>query len=531
MAVDITVGDTVYMNAVDYTVTEDSTPTNVDDFSGGVGEITYTYDRTPDDFRHRNKKVTLKDGLHGVVSGLVKSVSRDDFTSTVSAYARTIALSVQRTTKPYRGTLGGALRYYLSLVDLADVDIIIDPTLESRAVVLPGWTDEVYLRVAKHLCAAQQMEMSYVSDKVVFRPLRTRIAERFRDSDVSMSIDESNLAQKVRLNYYNPVWKDRALAYPLGGWNEDVEIFTVDAGETVEFDDVEVSASLESVEQPVCVTNVGPEYSASSVYTVMGSDSLPIPPAQWEAQGGSLRVVVNKDTRSLKIVIRGAREKKYAPYSIAVSSGSGNDYSTLRIVGKGVFLDKQTIEADTGYGPDQATTEIAGDAENEFVGTYDEAQQHLGRALSRYGSPTISVSATTSGINRRGDTGSYAFATIGQFNKEYKGMTIGGFNTLWSGKTIKEFNEFWRNTVLSEFENQSFGNVAGARMREEDKFFRIRSATNKAGIVSYRGDSDTIIRDFNTEWAGKTIGDFNRAWAGKKMADFTLHPLAGATNE
>lgn len=525
MAVDITIGETVFMNATGYTVKEDSTPTDVDDFSAGVGEITYTYPSQPEDSVRRNKKVTLKDGLQGVVSGLIKSISRDEVVTTFSAYARPIAMSVTRTTKPFRGTLGQAIRYYLSLVDLKDTEIVIDASLENRAVVLPGWTDEVYLRVAKHLCVAQHMEMSFVSDKIVFRPLRMRVAERHRDSTISYSTNESQIAQKVKLNYYNPVWRDRALAYPIGGWNKDVEIFSVDAGATVEFDDVEISASLESIEQPVCVDNIGPEYSASSVYTVSGSDGLPIPPAQWAAQGGSLKVAINKDTRSLKIVLRGAKEKKYAPYSISVTSGPGNDYSSLRLVGKGVFLEKKTIEAPTGYGPDQATTEFAGDTENEFIGTSAEAEQHLVRSLNRFGSPTMGISVTTSGINRRGDTGSYAYARIKAFNEKYSGMLISGFNVLWAGKNIRAFNATFRAEILAEFENQAFGNIAGARVREDDKFYRIRTASNREGTIDYTAEADTVARDHNAEWKGRTIRDFNDAWSGRTMADYSLRPL------
>src|SRR5690606_7621274 len=134
-----------------------------------------------------------------------------------------------------------------------------------------------------------------------------------------------------------------------GGWTEEVTIINVNAGEYVE-QELLLSASVSSIQQPVMQTFVSREHSTSSVYTVVGDDGLPITPAAWSSRGGSLSVVINPDTTSLTVKIQAPHGlpnkdgKEVQTYGVALSAEStAGRYSTLRILGSGVAYDRELV--------------------------------------------------------------------------------------------------------------------------------------------------------------------------------------------
>src|SRR5690606_21024222 len=139
----------------------------------------------------------------------------------------------------------------------------------------------------------------------------------------------------------------------------------------------EMDASLVSVDQPVCVLSVDRNYGASSVYTVSGNDGLIIPPAQWEADGGSLTVEINPDTKSLTVTVVGGRSEEYAPYSIAMASGTSDNYSSLRLIGTGVFQTEHTMTLPACQDADLAPDEVGKVVENEFFASQDQLYHAL----------------------------------------------------------------------------------------------------------------------------------------------------------
>lgn len=533
MGIDVKIGTTPKWNAIDYSVTEDATPIDPSDLGGGVGQFTLDLPETTDVKLARNKAITLSDGAQGTTVGTARGLGGNGVVATLTVDSRMARLNVTRTAQPYSGTLSGAFTYYLGLVGVT-TGIVVDTTIATRPVTFPGWQAVVWDQVKK-LMAAVGVETSLVADNIVLRPLRGRIAQNYRDTAESWSIDDTSRAQSVEINYYQSVAKTNALAYPLGGWTSDVQAYQVDAGQVATFDislepdnEHSLGASLTSIAQPVCVASVDRYYSTSSVYTVSGNDGLPIPPAQWLADGGSVTAAINDDTRSITVTIRGGKSSQYAPYTIGMSSGDNTFYSSLRIVGTGVFYNRQTLALQTGNSADVAPTVIGATVDNEFINTYGDAFRAGLWTLARYTGPEQTISVSTTGINRRGDTGSYAYMTFGQANvdPDFAGKKFGQINTAFAGLTMAQFSALQFAKVQNNFENQAFGNVAGARVFSDGSWYRIRSVSSiTPESVSYSGEQDNIMSDATASYAGMTMGQINALHAGKTFADFNARPL------
>ena len=147
---------------------------------------------------------------------------------------------------------------------------------------------------------------------------------------------------------------------------KDLEVLSVDAGETKEFV-LEVPVHVKSItSQPVCVMPYdypngarsvyfgksgvvpGPKEFGKSYYVVVGKDNKPITPAQWNAEGGSVFVEVGDEPNQIKVTVTGMLNKRLAPYRLAESDGQ-NDYSFLRICGEGYPYVEKTVTFYTGY--------------------------------------------------------------------------------------------------------------------------------------------------------------------------------------
>jgi len=526
MAVRIKIGNRPLLNATSYSVQEDSTSINPSDENGGTSRIDFAVPTFPGWRNIEDQPIELRDDTQGVTAGTVTAVSEQNGLVQITADSRILQLAATRTALPYKGTLGGAFRYYFSLVGIT-TQIAIDNSIASIPVVFPGWRDDVYQRLAKSLCPAFGVELSLVSNNIVVRVPRQRKAILRRLVDFSESIDNGDRAQRSKLNWTKTTWTDRGLMYPTGGWNSDVEVFEVNSGEVKVYETVEVSASVTSVEQPTCLLNIGPEYDSNSVYAVTGNDSFPIPPAMWAAYGGDLRVDVNEDTRSLRVTIRGMDFPQYAPYKIAVSSDDGSDYSTLRIVGQGVILDPQVVDISTGLTADQASAEYSDEVENDFINAFDLANYAAMWQVSGATGPSQTISFTASGINRTDDNGSAAYPTTDDFDEEYAGRNSDDFDAIWYNQTTDDWDAYWNNKVSSDFANQAFGNVAGARIIHDSSIYRIRTATNTGGSIQGTAETDNTVDDFDTYYAGMTTDDWDAMWIGKTIKDFDVAPFPG----
>lgn len=173
--------------------------------------------------------VRLDDGSNGVTRLVVNSLDDSNGTTAVSADSRLAALQATRTGVPMQGTPEQIIRYYLGLGGIT-TGIVYQGTGSTSSRAVQGWTGVVwdYLRA---FLTAVNAEIALVSGNVVIRPLRMRTSVNRRNSDVSVNRGIGEMAQTVVVNYYNNTYKT-GLVYPMGGWNEDVQVYQVDPGET-----------------------------------------------------------------------------------------------------------------------------------------------------------------------------------------------------------------------------------------------------------------------------------------------------------
>jgi hypothetical protein len=340
------------------------------------------------------------------------------------------------------------------------------------------------------------------------------------DSSIEWALDQNNLARSVQAYYYDTT-SGTQIAYPVLGEVEGTQVYQVDAGETQVFE-IPLSASLSAVEQPTPVLSVAYGDMSTSQYSISGANDTMVDPGLWTAGGGLVKVAIGEDTKTLIITIRGADLPEQAPFRIAMPSGNNKYYSSLRIRGTGVFWEKKLFTFKIGENADLAPDEVGVVVDNEFMETFDQMYHRILLTAERFSGDKYTISVTSGGINRLGESGSVTYPTIGRVAATYPGATISSiYSSL--GPTIADWNATLFAMVSSDFTNQAFGNVAGARVKYDQCWFRIRSATITPRTINYGAERDNTIGDVYT--TGETIAQWNTRWAGKTIRDVNLAPL------
>jgi hypothetical protein len=502
-----------------YTVLEDSTPLDPSDLTGGFGQLNVTIGNPKDARRLIGKTLTLNDGNMGETTGLARAVDGEGLRASVRGDSRLGQMAVERTIQPMATTLGAALLYYFSLCGITS-GIDIQDGLESVPVKIPGNRTNVY-DMLKRLTAAYAFEVSLVSNNIVVRKPRHTQAINYRDASVRWSMDQSKYAQAVSGYYYNTYY-GRRLAYPLSTNLEDVSPMQVAANETEIFE-LPLNASLESIEQPVCVASVGAHDFSQSVYVVTsGVTDNPIDPATWKARGGYVKVSIMEDTRTLRVELHGANIPNRGPFRLTVRGRDGEDYLSLRVRGDGIHWKKELLTIYLNEDVDKAPDEMGAEVDIDFMETKDQLYKRLLLTARQYSTDTQTISVTSGGINRVDLNGSARYPTIGQVKAAYPNRTIGQIKTEL-GPKIEDWNGTLFAMVEEDFANQAFGNVAGARVLYDNCWYRIRSATLTPISVEYDAERDNTIGDVYR--TGETIGQWKARWAGKTIRDVNIAPL------
>lgn len=468
--------------------------------------------------------VRLSDSRKGFTLGRVDTanLSQDGGTIEISGISRLGRLNIYGIqAQPFVGTLGDAFEYYLSLAEVS-TGIFVDDEIRDIPVVFPGWTGELWYYL-KLMAASQDCDISLVSGVILLRAIRKRVASDRRGTSMSTSAGTNTLAQSIEIYQYNNRQITDQLVYPPGGWNPEVEVLNVNAGETSEYT-LELSASVSSIQTPVMQTFVSDTYSASSVYTIVADDGLPVSPAAWTARGGSLKVEILPDTKRLKVTLRGATglptSEGIAATSFSVGLGAdttGNRYSTLRIVGTGVAFDKVKKRIRTGVSAERTATEIGVTIDNPFISTLEELYRTGTRAARGYAGTLQELNGSVISINRRGDSGSATYPTYGTVESSLKstlgsGVTYGAVETYYDSlglTTYESVRQYWFEFFRNDDVDQVFGNVQGARIFDKNsrRWYRIRRGTLEPGGIGFSADDDLIHSDMQGLYAGKTYGD------------------------
>lgn len=113
---------------------------------------------------------------------------------------------------------------------------------------------------------------------------------------------------------------------------------------------------------------------------------------------------------------------------------------------------------------------------------------------------------------------------LGQFDPGLN-PKISDFNARYEGLTIEDFNLTWQESAEEMYNTQTFGNAVGARILEEDAFYRIENASYSPSTLSFTGTMDTTIYDFNGVWEGATVADFDSQFLRLQIRDFNTIPL------
>ena len=533
-------------NVINYSYTEGSTPLVPGDESGAIGDVSIEV------LNENNASILLykddfylQDNFHGSVQGSVESVAGNNDTVTMGGRSRLAALNVEDIIPPRTGTIGNIVEAVINAVG-EQTNILKDAGLSTATVNAPGYEGDVWVYI-KQLCSAYEVEVTVIRDYIIIRPARQRTIDATNLIDKSWQVQDIELAQTFDVAYYNYTPRTDYLVYPEGGWNSEVQVYSVAANETTEFE-LDLEFFLTSVQQPTVQDTVAKDYGTASVYSVSGNDNLPVTAAFWEAFKGDMAFEILGDGSRVKVTITGPTYEPLSPYSISISDGS-TSYSTLRMVGTGMDYNRLLYTEETGLTPTEAPTVKGTEIDNPAINTLAEAKRYALFARRLYALPTQTYSTSGRTFPRlEGSIPSIFYPTFDDYNDSLPtGYSFANFNSDYVGQTFDDFTVALGNVVP-----QGFGEVAGSRVQLDDAVYRVRSSNITPDIISFDAEYDTLFSDLNdvygaalwsslaSAWTGvgstwssvvalpygeKTFEDFNNAFGEVNFKDYALIPL------
>lgn len=538
------------IDALSYSYSEQSSPLSGGDSSGSVGTFGVSI-KVPDEYmpapaRHavwlmhdtigdsvfHGAEVVINDSRKGFTSGRVTAVERsqDGGTIQLSGVTRLALLNANNVqAQPYSGTLNGAVAYYMSIAGITS-GFTVDASIATTPVVVPGWYGELWYHI-KQLTAAYGCDISLVSNVILVRPVRERVAAMNRDVTRTATLGGNGLAQAVEVYQYNNRPITNELVYPVSGPTIEDRIFNVNAGEDSEYT-LQLSASLSSFQVPTMLTSMAPDYTATSAYVITTNDDTALTSAEWTAAGGRVTFELDESTSSITVKMRGAsglmntQGEEYTNFSMSLSSPvTGNRFSTLRIVGSGVAFNKQVKRIRTGVPATMTSTDVGVTIDNPCVSTADDVARVGLRAAREYSGMAMRLSGSVISINRRGDTGQSTIPTYEQVESALATI-IGGTPTYAQVQsyhaslgltTYKQVQDYWEAQFADEDADQVFGNVQGARVfdKKTRRWYRIRSADLGPGLINFSdAEDDLTYADYEAHFAGKTYGQVQAILSG-----------------
>lgn len=515
-------------NITGYSFSEDSTPISPGDSSGGVGSISFeALDDPATSHLIYSDEVKLTDSHNGSITGHVTSISGDDGIVNFDGISNLSRLNIPRTVPQMNTTVGELLVYIFAEAGIL-TGYDIDPDIEAIPIITPNYDGDLWVFV-KEICTANEFEITLVSDIITVRKLRQNTLKLNDIITESWSVDDVNPAQYVEVNYYNYSDETNFLAYPKGGWNKDVQVYQVDANQTLTVN-LPVDAYLTYIEQPVCSATVDRYEASNSVYCVAGKDGLPITPAQWLSNGGDLTVELSEDGKTIIATIVGANITDLAPFRIGVSAGPSDYYSGLRLMGAGIAFNKQTVSYPTGLTEEDTSNIVGITIDNKLISTKEQADDAARRAIIQYALPkqTYSFSAPALGDFLVGP-GTIIYERFFEYDLSLDAGEL--FSELDTELGTWDFFEFDANLPSVDTDGaitQVFGNVNGARIKFRDSWYRVRSATITQESISASSEWDNLVSDFNTANAGETFSSFTGTFDALTFKDFSIIPMRTA---
>lgn len=507
-----------------YSYSEDVTPLEPSSSAGGTSQVSFSaiaITEENSDVLHHNSKliinnnVTLSDSLRGDIQFQVKKASLN--AGIVNVVGDTIQwrLNVTKTMNPVGGTgasILSAINYYCGEVGIVPVfDDSFDTELDAISVNFIGWTGNVWEHL-KMLCAAVSASTTdnvgiemYVADGDLHFRKAKQVEYNFKrfETDSSISVDTFDAAESIDIENYNTSYGTNKVIYDINNYAENLnktdafkssisETIQVNAGETV-VKRYTVDASLVSVNQPVCVETItrtppSPYSGTTGEYVIVGTDDLPIKPAQWNDLGGKVLIATTENPNEIEITVTAPQADQIekangsgnglAPYKIGVEATGDYDYPAFWITGTGVFYNKKTEKFLTGASQLYTSRESAASIDNPFITNKRDASSRGVAAAQVACGPNISLNQS--------------LANDGQF-----GTTIGATQLL------------------------------------SDNRYRVISASYTESAVSLNAIPATSFSDFDIAWSDDTFTNFTETaldpatnpTTALKFNEFTVVPL------
>lgn len=457
-----------------------------------------------------NNQVSLIEDDYGTIDLQVRSVSTNAGVVSVTADTLQWRLNVNKKALPVpndefdvAGNLLAAINYYCSLVSIVPT---IDSALAAELALVPvnfiGWSGNVWEHL-KMLCAAVSASTSVTSSIEMFvgvdglsfrKALTTTSGLEELKSDHSVSISTSDVAKEVDIYRYKTSYGTKKVVYEQSNYDESgnnqgkflasvTDSMQVEAGETIT-KRVKIGATLETVEQPVCVPTITRDYPApyegeTGEYVIFGNDNFPILPDQWNAYGGSVTISLTENPDEIEISVTAppleSMEKVdggtgYSPYKIGVEVTDDFEYPAFWITGTGVFFEKRKHTFLTGAPDSYAPADNATTIDNPFITTLNQVVSRGVAAAQAICGPTVKVSSSLATANGFGQTiGRTEYMDSNRFRIESAGYsegsvtidgaacaTIADFNAKWTGKTFANFTSIALDPEIYEDEALRF---------------------------------------------------------------------------
>jgi hypothetical protein len=496
-----------------------------------------------------NDPILISDSANGSIRGIINSVNTDQLVTALSGDSLAKKLVATIDAGPFRGTLTGAFVYYMSLGAITSTsDYSIDQSFDYVQVAFQGFSGDLWTYV-KNLCVVYSAEISLVSDKLVIRPIRQNTILMNKNITKSLSVKNNKLARSIEAYYYGgkSVYNSQVypnnIAYPTAvedatiwqyvsgsGYVEvpkprtslsTAQLMSVEANGYSEYE-IALSASVFSLSRgsyfagdspaPISYSGIGlgnyltynpttkdggiileptdnnqnwvsNGYGTSGVsyYSVIGKNNIQITRTQWASDGGRVEVYITNNGNSLKFKIYGSKDSTgNGPFRLAYSDDVGDAYPYVNVKADAIQLDKQKVSIFTGVPYSKSVQEIGATIDNIFISSKGQAVSLGVVSAGNWCGPSREISVST--------------------------KSVANGSGLIEGQQI-------------------LGNVAGARVRDGNAIYRVRSASITDSSTSYTAEADSLFEDINGVWGGKTFADFDTQFASKSFEDFGVIPL------
>ena len=327
------------MYTVNYTKSRSAMPYSVASTEGAIPSMAF-------DFPSQDWKEAYR--LHRTeVDGVYLSELTDaDYTISVSGLDELRVLNSEQFIPHSRGGVPDHLSSRPTVSKITSSSDIKDPDLK----ILPAFVDNGWLKL-KEFASAFKITLT----NMLATSSHNKNITDLRHNGVksrTISFAEEEPADVVKLHHYEYVDHTTRYVEIFPKYSEDLEppVISADAGETVEVD-IPLNFSVTSLhpDKPKALEWVSNKEYQTPVFSVIGNDDLPLKPAMFSDYGGSLDVHVSpKDPRNLTVTFTGPALEDLSPFTVAMSSGDGANYTSLHVVGRGVGIIPHVSEVSTG---------------------------------------------------------------------------------------------------------------------------------------------------------------------------------------